>query len=283
MREGQGSRTAQWVALLRAFSGHERNPIVTDPVAEHLIEGPFALSYRLARRVPRILRASLAVASAVSLGKSRHLSLRTRAIDDAVVAEAQAGTRQLVLLGAGLDARAYRLAALKDAVVFEVDHPSTQADKRARVPTKHAAKEVRFVCVDFERDSLLDALRAAGHDASQPTIFVWEGVTMYLERDAVVATLRTVEALSTAGSVLAMTYHAPRDTAEEAILGLYVRVLGEPFRLRMTPDEVRELLASQGFRVESDESDEEWGRRFSGRAVPSVGERLVCARATSRA
>ena len=106
---------------------------------------------------------------------------------------------------------------------------------------------------------------------------------MYLERDAVVATLRTVEALSTAGSVLAMTYHAPRDTAEEAILGLYVRVLGEPFRLRMTPDEVRELLASQGFRVESDESDEEWGRRFSGRAVPSVGERLVCARATSRA
>ena len=282
MREGQGSRTAQWVALLRAFAGHERDPVVTDPVAEHLILGPYALGYQLARRVPRLLRACLSVASVVSSGRSRHLSLRTRAIDDAVVAEADAGTRQLVLLGAGLDARAYRLAALKDTVVFEVDHPSTQREKRARVPSDHVAKDVRFVSVDFARDSLEGALRGAGHEPSQATTFVWEGVTMYLERSAVLATLRTVEALAAPGSLLAMTYHAPRTTAGAFLVGVYVGVVGEPFRLRMGPEEVRELLAARGFHVESDESDDAWGRRFSGRAVPTVGERLVCARATSR-
>jgi len=278
VREGQGSRTAQWVALLRALAGHERDPIVTDPVAEHLIEGPFAVGYQLARRAPRLLRATLAAASLVSFGKSRHMSLRTRAIDDAVEAESRAGTRQLVLLGAGLDARAYRLAALKDTVVFEVDHPSTQRDKRARVPGEHAAKEVRFVGVDFERDSLRDALRAAGHDPSQRTTFLWEGVTMYLERSAVETTLRTLEELSASGSLLAMTYYAPKETAEGAIVGLYVGALGEPFRLRLAPDEVRGLLAERLFRTETDESDEAWGRRYTGRAVPTVGERLVCAR-----
>lgn len=278
MRAGQGSRTAQWVALLRALGAYEREPIIDDPVAEHLIEGPFAIGYRLASRAPRLLRTTLAAASAVSSGKSRHLSLRTRAIDDAVVAEADAGTRQLVLLGAGLDARAYRLEALRDTVVFEVDHPSTQREKRARVPSRHAAKEVRFVRVDFECDSLAEALRGAGHDPSLRTTFLWEGVTMYLERRAVDATLRTLEALSAAGSLLAMTYYAPKETAEGVLVGLYVRVLGEPFRLRMAPEEVRELLGRHRFAAETDESDEEWGRRYTGRAVPTVGERLVCAR-----
>ena len=174
---------------------------------------------------------------------------RTVAIDDAVRA---AGAGQLVNLGAGLDGRAWRMPELSDAVVFEVDHPDSQRDKQARAEAlTPRASEVRFVPVDFTRDSLETSLSDAGHDAGRPTTWVWEGVVMYLSPAEVEATLQVVGARSAPGSRLIVAYHRP--SLRLRFVGMAVRRMGEPFRSTFTPQAMRALLARYGFAVTSDD------------------------------
>jgi methyltransferase (TIGR00027 family) len=175
--------------------------------------------------------------------------VRTVAIDEAV---RQKSAPQLVILGAGLDGRAWRMPELRDAVVFEVDHPDSQRDKRARVAgLAQAAREVRFVSVDFTRDDLDQALGAAGHDPARPTTWIWEGVVMYLERAAIEKTLAVIERRSAAGSRLIIAYHSPALIL--ALVGVVVGRLGEPLRSVFTADAMSELLQKYRFTVTRDE------------------------------
>jgi methyltransferase (TIGR00027 family) len=186
---------------------------------------------------------------------------RTVGIDDAIRAHP---TAQIVILGAGLDGRAWRMPELASAAVFEVDHPASQADKRDRIgdiaPT---AATVRFVPVDLGRDSLDDALGGAGHESGDPTTWVWEGVIPYLTRPEVEATLSTVADRSAPGSRLILTHVTPTHTLGlgRAIARLTHRVAGrpdpfarEPLRSFWRPDDMRRLLEGQGFTVTSDRS-----------------------------
>jgi methyltransferase (TIGR00027 family) len=174
---------------------------------------------------------------------------RTVAIDDVVRA---AGAPQVVILGAGYDGRAWRMPELRDAVVFEVDHPDTQREKRARTAAlDRLAREVQFVPVDFSRDDLELALAAAGHDVARPTTWIWEGVVMYLERADIEATLSIIARRSAAGSHLTIAYISP--ALLRWIVGLAMRRLGEPFRSVFTRNEMRALLARHDFRVRDDQ------------------------------
>lgn len=167
-----------------------------------------------------------------SLGLADHIALRTAAIDDALRDACAARTAQVVILGAGLDARAWRLAALSDAVVFEVDHPATQRLKGSRVGALDHAREVPFVAADFKRESVADRLAKEGHDAARDTFWVWEGDVMYLPSAAVRASLDAVRARSAPGSRLAVTYGTREDTvwldrfSRTVTLGF--QILGEP-------------------------------------------------------
>ncbi len=173
---------------------------------------------------------------------------RTVAIDEAVRA---APAPQLVILGSGLDGRAFRMPELRDTVVFEVDHPDTQRDKRARSETLTAlARELRFVPVDFTRDDLESALAAARHVQTEPTNWIWEGVVMYLTRAEVEATLEIVMRRSAPGSRLMIAYISPALLLW--VVGLAVRRVGEPFRSVFTPHAMRGLLEQHGFRVLED-------------------------------
>lgn len=175
---------------------------------------------------------------------------RTVSIDDAVRA---AQSPQVVILGAGLDGRAWRMPELKDAIVFEVDHPDSQREKRARVERgqlKAEAKEVRFVPVDFKHDSLDAALLGAGHDPLLPTTWIWEGVVMYLTRDEIDDTLRVISSRSAVTSTLAILYHRP--ALQLIIVKMFLRRLGEPLRSSFHPPAMRELLARHKFRVTRD-------------------------------
>jgi methyltransferase (TIGR00027 family) len=188
---------------------------------------------------------------------------RTVAIDEAVRA---AGCRQLVILGAGLDGRAWRMPELAGATVFEVDHPDSQRAKRARVGgLTQAAREVRFVPVDFTRDDLARALDEAGHDVSLSTVWIWEGVVMYLTRAEIEATLAVIARRSTASSQLVVNYHRPALVTLR--VGLLVRRMGEPLRSSFSAEAMRELLAKHGFRVTRDEDLPTLGARVS----PEVG------------
>ena len=194
-----------------------------------------------------------------------------------------AGARQLVLLGAGLDARAYRLSGLEDAVVFEVDHPATQRAKRARVARlTPRAKEVRFVAIDFERERLEARLREEGHDPSAPTAWVWEGVVPYLEPAATSATLTSMAAISAPGSRLALTYvtdHRLLHTPLSRPIELAFRVLGEPLRGLVSRAELHRVLEETGWRPTADTGPHEWRERYRWGidALLLLEERLVLA------
>lgn len=271
MRTGRPSQTAAWVATLRGLAWTMRVPIVDDPVARELVPLPYGPILDLANRVPRVASWVHATANKVSLGQADHIAFRTRAIDDAVArAVKDGGARQLVSMGAGLDARAFRLEALRDAVVFEVDHPATQAYKKARVAARAPlARELRFVPVDFARDALEERLAAAGHDAARPTVFVWEGVTMYLHREAIEGTLAAVGRRAAPGSSLLVTYlrDDTRGLGTE-LLHLAVRIVREPFRTKFAPSALARAVRAHGFELTSDEGDADWAERYLGARGP---------------
>ncbi|MFD8761682.1 class I SAM-dependent methyltransferase [Streptomyces mirabilis] len=183
---------------------------------------------------------------------------RTVAIDDAVRSHR---TPQLVVLGAGLDSRAWRLPELADTDVWEVDHPASQQDKQERLAEAGTppvvARSVRFTPVDFATDDLGSALEAAGHDASVPTTWLWEGVVPYLTHDEVRATVRAVADRSASGSALVLNYQGPSVKASAG--RLIARVLNssvtasEPWRSLWKPQKMAVLLAEYGLRVVSDE------------------------------
>jgi len=175
--------------------------------------------------------------------ESQMMVARTVAIDADL---RNATAPQVVILGAGLDGRAWRMRELVTSLVFEVDHSDSQQQKLQRVASlTQEAREVRFVPVDFRRGDLAHALEAAGHDPQLPTAWLWEGVVMYLDRDEIETTLRIVEHRSAPGSRLIVAYHQPAWML--FLLAVIVRRLGEPIRTVLTPHQMQELLARYGF------------------------------------
>jgi len=241
----------------------------SDPVAAKLLPFRMALVHRVARL--------LIAAGARSTLRRRFgpimdiLTMRTLAIDEAL-AEALVTPRapaidQLVILGAGLDARAFRLHGLARIDVFEVDHPATQAYKRARTSAySPLARSLRFVAVDFEREGLDDRLLSAGHDPARRSAWIWEGVIVYLSDAALRTTLHSVAALSPPGSRLLAQYREPlpdEDPVQRRLLAT-VRRSGEPQIGMRTRVAMREELERAGFRTISDEGADEWAVRFGG-------------------
>jgi methyltransferase (TIGR00027 family) len=192
-------------------------------------------------------------------GRSKMMVARTLAIDEGL---RFAGSPQLVILGAGLDGRAWRMPELREVIVFEIDHPDSQRAKRARVSRlEQVARDVRFVPVDFASDRLDQALAAAGHDPTRPTTWLWEGVVMYLARADIEATLRVIEQRSPLASQLIVAYHSPALLLR--VVGPIVRRVGEPLRSAFTSTEMRALLGKYSFRVIRDEPLPEIAARLS--------------------
>lgn len=188
--------------------------------------------------------------------------VRTRVIDDAVRGALAGGCSQLVLLGAGYDTRALRLAEARAIEAFEVDHPVTQAAKREALAraTGELPATVHFVAVNFERDSLAEALDRAGLRRGIGTCIVWEGVFSYLTPEAIDATLRWTVQVSGPGSRLILTYidaEALRPTGRTPAWIAAVERAGEPFATGLDPEEAAGFFADRGLRLVSDESTRE--------------------------
>jgi methyltransferase (TIGR00027 family) len=182
---------------------------------------------------------------------------RARFIEDMVVERAGRGVGQYVILGAGLDSFAQRRPAIASSLkVFEVDRPGPQAWKRRRLIELGFGMPqwLRLVPVDFEAgDAWLQRLAAAGFDSRQPAIVASTGVSMYLTKDAIAATLRQIAALAP-GSMLAMTFLLPLELADPEVRpGLQLaekgaRASGTPFISFFTPTEILALAREAGFR-----------------------------------
>lgn len=290
MRTGIPSVTAAGVSLLRGLSSLPGAPF--DTANDRSMR---ALYSRVGLRAldaagvvtGRAPRAHLAL-RALSLGLLDHVALRTLAIDTALRAELALGAAQVVVLGAGLDARAWRMHELSRAVVYEVDHPATAPLKRSRTSEHRAlAREVRYVTIDFERERLDDALGAAAHDPAQRTVWIWEGVTPYLAPEATAATLQVIGARSAPGSLALVTYCTTAPVNVPAALVPPVlaafSILGEPLRGRMEPAVIARMAEAAGLGVENDTGGRDWAAR-SLRGVPFpilIHERLLALRAAS--
>lgn len=275
MKRERPSQTAAMVAFLRALAdaGLASVPSFSDPTARVMLPRPWSLALRALEERMRAAtpRRRARVAVGVDL-----LALRTMVIDEALRSALARGVAQVVILGAGLDGRAFRIRELAEARVFEVDHPATQAYKRRRARAlEPAAAEVRYVGVDFERDRLAPALAHAGHDARSPTFFIWEGVVLYLTDGAVATTLGAVSDRAAPGSGMILTYGTP--ASREWWLTALLHLWNEPHIGERTREEMEALVRGAGLVVEEESGLADWAARFG--AGPQDPRRAVRYRA----
>ena len=182
---------------------------------------------------------------------------RARFVEDLVAEQAARGVGQYVILGAGLDTFAQRRPELASRLlVFEIDQPGPQEWKRRRLVDLGFGIPpfLRLVPVDFEAgDAWWERLTASGFDSGRPAVVASTGVSMYLTREAILATLRQVAALAP-GSTLVMSFMLPlemldpevRPGVERAAEG--ARASGTPFISFFTPAEMLTLARDAGFK-----------------------------------
>jgi len=262
------SRTAQYVALDRALESTEtvRAPLFRDPLAPRFVSR--ALAFALWTSRSRLVRpALLRYADARAPGARTSAIARTAYLDAAVRAALAAGTRQLVVLGAGFDCRAHRLPELARARVFEVDRVETQAIKRARLEDRRA--DVCYVAVDFLKDDVPIALAAAGWNASEATFVLWEGVTNYLTESAVARVLSWVGSTAPGGAIAFTYVHRGVLDGSASFEGAArilrnVQQLGEPWTFGLHPDEVAGFVARFGLALREDLGADDYRRRYLG-------------------
>lgn len=261
MKSERPSRTALFVAFGRALAdvGASHVPDFHDPIARVF------LTDKGKKRLAKIERMVRDGNTGFMLGSARRsadlMALRTSAIDAAVRDAVARGATQLVILGAGYDGRAWRMKELAGVKVFEVDHPATQNAKRSHQnELPPAFGTVRFIPIDFERESIDAALDAAGHDRTRPTCWIWEGVVMYLSHDAMLGTLASIAARSAAASTLIVNYHA---ITRGLLANLIFRLIGEPMISKWSPEEMAADLRAAGFEVEEDSGMADWATRFA--------------------
>ena len=216
---------------------------------------------------------------------------RARFIEDLVTEQAARGVAQYVILGAGLDTFAQRRPEFASRlVVFEIDQPGPQAWKRQRLIDLGLGipSFLRLVPVDFEAGATWwEQLPAAGFDGQRPAVVASTGVSMYLTKDAIMATLRQVAALAP-GSTFAMSFMLPiemtdpevRPGIERAAAG--ARAAGTPFISFFTPEAMLQLGRDAGFkRVEHVSAASLAERYFAGRTdglrPPNNSEELLVA------
>lgn len=276
MQHGQPSRTALGAAGHRAaHQVLERGAIFADPLALRILGADAEAAIRAAECDPsrRTLRLFIAV--------------RTRFAEDALASAVARGVFQLVVLGAGLDTFAYRSPLADRLRVFEVDHPATQAWKRARLAEAGIATpaSLRFAPVDFERESLADRLADAGFEASRASFFTWLGVVPYLTEAAVFSTLSFIAGLPGGANVVFDYGNPPAPGAGEK-LAARVAAAGEPFRSHFETPALHGRLAALGFdEIEDLGPPEIRERYFPGwpGAVPARGGHVVRAAITPAA
>jgi methyltransferase (TIGR00027 family) len=270
------SKTAYGVAVIRAAHQLLDQPkVLDDPIALSVL-GPQADGEVRSRRQ----RGSL----------SRHLRAfvvaRSRFVEDELAQAVKRGVRQYVVLGAGLDTFAYRNPhpLLR---VFEVDHPNTQAWKRAQLAANGIAipATTMLVPVDFEQQTAGEELVRAGWNPEEPSFFSCLGVTMYLEPESVMATLKQLAA-APAGSQFVFDY-VPASSGSlrlrimRFVLSLIAAAYGEPWKTDFDPAFLTGKLREFGFAQTQDMGPAEINALyFAGRAdgMRSVGGRLMSAR-----
>jgi methyltransferase (TIGR00027 family) len=275
MRQSQSSLTAMGTAVLRAteFEKPPDERICSDPLARRLIPSWFYAFMKLFM--------STGYAEWRGTGIVGFILARSRYIDDVLSDSLEQGLQQLVILGAGFDTRAYRFDGLKGGVkVFEVDHPATQQAKVKKLTGILGPGDlpdyVTFVPIDFTRDSLDVRLPECGYSDRLKTLFIWEGVTEYLDAPSVDDTLAFVSHHSAPGSAVVFDYMYQqvldgrvKGHSEVSSMRRYRGFSGEVLSFGIEEGQVEPFLLERGFsKVRNVTAAELHERYFKGKNAP---------------
>jgi methyltransferase (TIGR00027 family) len=265
MREGRPSITAEGVTALRAMESMRppEERICYDPLAKDFVgrKLAFFLKSGLIRKI------AFWVVDRIAPGLAGDIIGRVRYIDDRVQSAIREGIEQLVILGAGYDSRPYRLPELNGRIrCFEVDHPATQKVKIERIEKifGNLPEYVAYVPIDFERDDVGQQLFESGYDRNLRTLYIWEGVTMYLTDEAVDRVLDFVSRNSGEGSSIIFDYvhksfiddescnpddreYKALERARRAYERIDQPITSEPFTFGIREGAVGEFLSARGF------------------------------------
>ena len=278
------------LAFLRAVESYqpEHERLFDDRFSRGLMPGLWKVFL-----LPGLRHAIVALTELVGPGVIGSLYCRTCYIDDVLCDALRAGIAQVVILGAGFDARAYRITNIEQAHVFELDLPATQRFKQTLVE-KMVGKlpaHVSFVPIDFDHQDIEDVMTAAGFRMGLKTFFIWEGVTQYLAAEAVDRTFRYMCGAAVGGSEIVFTYidqsiidGTARSKADQKIVSSAHRG-GTPWIFGLSPSGLAEYLKQRDLEL----VEEVWAPDFRarylkphGRRINIVeGERVVLARIVS--
>jgi len=274
MKVKEASRTAEFNALFRALESSRR------PRRKRLFEDPLAPAFlgRKGRKFLHLSRIPL-IGRIVPLyidrkwpGVRASAVGRTCWIDDQLRAALHGGISQVVILGAGYDCRAYRLSGIERTHVFELDQPSTLAEKKARLTFIYGALPVHvtFVEVDFNQQEVSTVLKSSGFDQFTPTFFLIEGVFHYLTAQAVDATLRSISSVASPGSQLIFTYIHQGLLDGSVLFGNMGHVpttlqeSNETWTFGFRPEKLLSYLTERGFFLVTDVGSTEYRAQYMG-------------------
>ncbi len=270
MERDRSSNTAEYVAAMRA--DHRLNdpaPVLDDAWALQLVAPELRAAVESGRYRAFLERTGLRPSQG-------HIVLRARYADDALAAAVARGVRQLVVLAAGLDSSCLRRDPRVS--VIEVDHPASQRAKRERLTALGAPLDgVEFAAVDFERESLGEALARSSLDPTRPAFVTWIGVTMYLPVAIGLDTLAQIRASVAPGSELVFDYPIPLEQlAPEVLLIAQTKNAGlaregEPRVSTYDPPVLARALAERGFAPIEDVGPAELETRYCAGRSDGLG------------
>jgi methyltransferase (TIGR00027 family) len=207
MKRNTASRTAQYMAMFRGLESARpaNGRLFTDPFAKTFLDAKLRIAIRMSS-VPWIREVITRIIERKGPGALSSAIARTRYIDDLLEQTIRKGIKQVIILGAGFDTRAWRMLSLKNLQVTEIDHPDTASFKRRKLESiGQLPSNIRLLQIDFNKQSLEDIARENNLDLSISTTVIWEGVTNYISAGAVDQCFRFMSALAD-NSFIIFTY-----------------------------------------------------------------------------
>lgn len=287
MREARPSSTATLIAAATVFLA--RDPRVADLVpsgaalwCERCLEALSNLRTVAALSHAALRWAARLAERATVPGLLLHFMLRKRWIEAAVRAGLAGGCEQLVVVGAGFDTLTLRLAEeFPRASFIEIDHPATQKYKRLAAERAGAAGNLHFIAADLSRMRLQDALSGGAYRAEARSVFVIEGLLMYLTEAEVAGVFASLRELQRAGGCVVFTVMEPAPGGHSAFHNAtpLVRWLlsrwSEPFKSALSRDDAARFLEGVGFRLRELAAHETLRERY---LAPSARQNLALAK-----
>ncbi len=247
MKKDTPSRTAQYMALFRAIESarSEKHRLFYDPYAVNFLDSRLKLVVK-GSSIPIIGNIISKIIERQAPGAFSSGVARTRYIDDLLKRTVDNGVKQVIILGAGFDTRSLRLKFLKNIPIIEIDHPDTAQFKIKIINNSidHIPENIKYYQIDFNQENLITLAKRENLDMGIPTTFIWEGVTNYLQQEAIDKTFEFVKKFSNKSYII-FTY-------------INKLVLDDPGAFQNT-DKYHSIL---------DENEEKWTFGFNPQKLP---------------